>query len=70
MSNPQRRNRIDLFTPAEKAIFDAVGVVEAAGAHPHLTKAVCLLQEARAAVADFVDLPKEPHDDLPPSPAA
>lgn len=60
MDNFQRRNRIDLFTPAEKAIFDAVGVVEAAGAHPHLTKAVCLLQEARAAVADFVDLPKEP----------
>lgn len=55
MSNPHRRNRIDLFTPAEKAIFDAVGVVEAAGADVRLTKAVCLLQEARAAVADFVD---------------
>jgi len=50
-----RRIRIDLFTPAELAIYDAVQEVEKAGAHPHLTKAVILLQEAREAVADYVD---------------
>lgn len=50
-----RRDRLDLHTPAELAIRDAVDAVEAAGAHPHLTKAVVLLAEARNAVADFVD---------------
>ena len=50
-----RRSRLDLFTPAERAICDAVDVVEAAGAHPHLTTAVILLGQAREAVADFVD---------------
>lgn len=54
-----RRIRIDMFTPAERAIYDAVQVVEAAGAHPLLTDAVNLLQQARAKVADFVDLPKD-----------
>lgn len=44
------------FTPAEKAIYDAVQVVEAAGAHPLLTDAVILLQQARDKVADFVEL--------------
>ena len=50
-----RRIRIDLFSEAEKAIYDATWVVERAGAHPHLTDAVVLLQKAREAVADFVD---------------
>lgn len=50
-----RRSRVDLLTPAERAIYDAVHVVEAAGAHPLLTDAVILLGRAREKVADFVD---------------
>ena len=50
-----RRNRIDLFTPAEAAIYAAVQAVEEAGAHPLLTDAVVLLQQAREKVADYVD---------------
>lgn len=50
-----RRNRMDQWTPAEKAIFDAVQAVEAAGAHPRLTDAVVFLGQARDAVADYVD---------------
>ena len=52
-----RRMRLDLYTPAEKAIRDAVGAVEEAGAHSLLTDAVNLLQQAREKVADFVELP-------------
>lgn len=52
-----RRNRLDLCTPAELAIRAAVEAVEAAGAHPLLTDAVILLQQAREKVADFVELP-------------
>lgn len=50
-----RRHRADLFTPAERAIYDAVRIVEEAGAHPRLTDAVLLLAKAQEAVADFVD---------------
>lgn len=50
-----RRNQLDKFTPAERAIWDAVQEVEKAGAHPLLTKAVTLLGEARERVADYVD---------------
>ena len=50
-----RRIRVDLFTPAEKAIHDACYVVEEAGAHPLLTDAVVLLMQAREKVADYVD---------------
>ena len=53
-----RRNRLDLFTDAEKAIWDATHAVEAVGAHPLLTDAVNLLAQARDKVADFVELPK------------
>ena len=52
-----RRSRLDLYTPAELAIRAAVEAVEAAGAHPLLTDAVILLQQAREKVADFVELP-------------
>ena len=51
-----RRCRTDLYTPAEKAISDAVAAVEAAGAHPLLTDAVVLLTDAQNKVADFVEL--------------
>lgn len=54
-----RRIRIDMFTPAERAIYDAQQAVEMAGAHPRLTDAANLLSQARDAVADFVDLPKD-----------
>lgn len=54
LSSP-RRNRVDLFTPAEKAIYDAVQEVEKAGADVRLTHAVIKLSEARDLVADFVD---------------
>lgn len=50
-----RRIRIDLATPAEAAIRNAMTEVEKAGAHPRLTDAVILLQQALDAVADFVD---------------
>ncbi len=53
--NFPRRNRIDQYTPAETAIYEAVQAVEAAGAHPRLTDAINLLADAQAAVADFVD---------------
>lgn len=50
-----RRSRIDLLEPAEKAIFDAVQAVERMPPDVRLTKAVCLLQDAREAVADYVE---------------
>lgn len=50
-----RRNRIDKFTAAEKAIWEAIAVVECAGAHPLLTDAVVLLSQAKDKVSDFVD---------------
>lgn len=50
-----RRIRIDQFTPAEKAIYDAQQAVEAMPADVRLTKAGNLLGEARDLVADFVD---------------
>jgi hypothetical protein len=56
MSNDfPRRNRVDQRTPAEHAISKALEAVEAAGAHPRLTDASNLLQDARDAVADYVD---------------
>jgi hypothetical protein len=55
MSKIPRRIRLDKFTPAEKAIWDAVQEVEKAGCDILLTDAVNLLQKAREKVADFVD---------------
>lgn len=53
-----RRGNMLLWTPAEKAIYDTMQLVEDAGAHPFLTEAVTLLSQARDKVADFVELPK------------
>jgi hypothetical protein len=53
--NVPRRSQLNLNTPAELAIRDAMIAVEEAGAHPLLTDAVNLLQQARDKVADFVD---------------
>jgi hypothetical protein len=55
MNEIPRRIRIDLFTPAELAIYNAQQEVEKAGADVRLTKASILLSQAREAVADFVD---------------
>lgn len=58
---PARRIRIDQFTPAEKAIWDATRAVEAAGCDTRLTAAINKLAEARDLVADFVDgVPMKP----------
>jgi RecJ-like exonuclease len=50
-----RRNRLDLNTAAEKAIYDAIQAVEKSGADVRLTEAVIKLTEARNLVADVVD---------------
>lgn len=52
-----RRNRIDLNTPAEKSIDDAIKEVEKIGADGRLTEAVTLLSQAKELVGDFVDQP-------------
>lgn len=54
LTNPRRLD-VERMTPAEKAIQDAIGAVEAAGADQRLTRAVEKLVEARDLVADFVD---------------
>jgi hypothetical protein len=50
-----RRIRLEYLTPAELAIREAMRAVEDAGAHPLLTDAVNLLDQARGKVADYVD---------------
>lgn len=50
-----RRARLDLMSPAEIAITNAIQEVEKAGADRRLTQAVIKLLEAREWVADFVD---------------
>lgn len=61
-----RRCRLDLMVPAETAITDAIEEVELMSAHPLLTEAIILLQQAREKVADYVDLP-HPSDVAEPS---
>jgi hypothetical protein len=51
-----RRSCVELMTPEELAIREAVIAVEKLGAHPFLTDAVILLGRAQNKVADFVDL--------------
>ena len=55
MEETPRRNDLLRFTPAEKAIYDAMGKVEEMGADVLLTDAVRLLGEAREKVAEYVD---------------
>lgn len=50
-----RRSRLDLCTPAEKAIYDAMQEVEKIGADVRLTEAVILLSQAKNKVADYID---------------
>jgi len=56
----KRRNRLDLMSPAELAIFNAMQEVEKTGADERLTEATILLDKARGAVADFIDNVKRP----------
>lgn len=55
MSDIPRRVRTDQFSEAEKAIYEAVWIVESMNADVRLTDAVVLLQAARERVADYVD---------------
>ena len=55
LSEPNRRNRLDLNTPAELAIYNAMVEVEKCGASESLTKAVTLLQDAKNALADHIE---------------
>lgn len=50
-----RRNRLELMTPAELAIREAVLKVEELGCDTRLTDAVMLLGEAQEKVADYID---------------
>lgn len=50
-----RRVYMDMWSPAERAIYDAAQAVEGMGADVRLTEAVNLLAEARNRVADYVD---------------
>jgi len=51
-----RRNCLYLFSPAERAIWDAREAIEKSGAHPLLTEAANLLKAAQDKVADYVEL--------------
>lgn len=55
MINWIRRCDLLTMTPAEIAIRNALVAVEEMGADPRLTDAVTLLDNAKEAVADFVD---------------
>ena len=55
MEKIPRRIRTDLYSPAEKAISDAMATVECMSADARLTDAVILLQQAQEKVADYVD---------------
>lgn len=50
-----RRARMEQWSEAERAIYDAMLKVEAMPADVRLTDAVTLLDAARSSVADFVD---------------
>ena len=50
-----RRMSLEKFSPAEKAIYNAIQEVEKAGCDTKLTEAVLLLQKAKDCVSDYVD---------------
>lgn len=50
-----RRNRLDLMTPAELAIHKAIEEVEKVGADVRLTNAIMQLQKAKENVSNFTD---------------
>ena len=55
MDTIRRRNRLDLNTPPELAIYNAMQEVEKAGVDVKLTDALIKLEEAKELVADFID---------------
>jgi hypothetical protein len=61
---PPRRIRMDLWSPAEKAIGNAVQEVEKMAADVRLTNAVILLLKARDLVADFIDNIESPSPEV------
>lgn len=63
MDEIPRRIRLDLNTPAEKAIYDAMQEVEKAGADERLTNVVIMLGEARDLLSDYVDSELEKAND-------
>lgn len=54
-NNTPRRARLDLCTPAETAIYNAILEVEKTGADVRLTDAVAKLVEARTLVSNYID---------------
>ena len=50
-----RRNRVDLFKPAELAIWKAMEQIEKMPADIRLTEAQTLLSKAKDLVSDFID---------------
>jgi hypothetical protein len=54
-----RRCRLNLLTPPEIALWQAIRMIEESGSHPLLTEAVTLLQQAREKVADYVELEQD-----------
>jgi len=53
-----RRVRLDLMEPAERAIHNAIMEIEKMGGHTLLTNAQLLLSEAFEMVADYIDSKK------------
>jgi UTP-glucose-1-phosphate uridylyltransferase len=54
MKSP-RRNRMDKWYPAERAIWDAMQEIERMAADVRLTDAINKLKEAKELVGDFID---------------
>jgi hypothetical protein len=52
---PMRRIRLDLQTPAEAKIREAIAEVEKTGADEKLTQAITHLSKAQELVADYID---------------
>ncbi len=50
-----RRSRIDLMTPEELAIRNAIIAIEELGADIRLTQSVTLLSAAQTRLADYID---------------
>lgn len=50
-----RRNRMDKWSTAEKAIYDAIQEVEKMGCDIRLTEVVIKLSEAQNSIADYID---------------
>jgi hypothetical protein len=54
-----RRNRLDLMKPVEKAIHDAMQELEKIGADVRLTQATIHLMDAKKLVSDWLDEQEE-----------